>query len=136
VPAINVDDAKNSLFGGVKKAARSKADEPPVEEKSAAEIPKSAGPAPKRKAEVCAVPKWKTLTKINVLMDDDQKDILDRAARKIMKSRERKPDAQERITGNTVVRALVEVLGERLEGIDLSNIDDEVQLKAVLSKQI
>ena len=116
--AINPQDTKNSLFGGLKKEPKAEAiiiqpeseqieDTIAIKEESANVTPQEV----KENIPEPALPKWASLDKVTVLLTTEQKEGLDRVAKKIMKYRSRDLkgiDAKERITANMLIRALVE----------------------------
>lgn len=61
--------------------------------------------------------KWQTMEKVTVLLYPDQKECFDRLAKNIMRYRRDTPATQyrERITTNTVIRAVVQNFLEREE---------------------
>jgi hypothetical protein len=71
------------------------------------------------------IAKWKSLSKVNVLLETRQKDFLDDFAKKIMRNRK---CGGERITANTILRCLVDVLESKSERVSLSEIGEESQL--------
>ena len=72
-----------------------------------------------RKHEDLAGPKWKSLEKYTVRINQDQIDWLHRAARDIMKTRT--GEKRERITANTILRTAVETFREL--GLNLKDQD-------------
>ena len=74
--------------------------------------------------------KWQKLLKVNVLLDDEQKDLLDSLARVAMRSR---TNGSERITANTFLRCLTDLLKVRASKLDLADIDNEESLRKRLS---
>ncbi len=106
--AIDRASTKDSLFGGLKKTEKPT---PQVEsESNEAEHSHKAAIEIKQPDNDQALPKWQTLDKVTVLLSTEQKDGLDRIAKKIMKHRakESKGMEKERITTNTLIRALVD----------------------------
>lgn len=78
-------------------------------------------------------PKHKQLEKVTCLLKYEQKFLLDFLAKKIHK--ERIPNQKsERITANSLVRVLVDILNEKQNDISLSNIQNEEELKAEIKK--
>ncbi|MGA7077027.1 MAG: hypothetical protein WBZ42_10895, partial [Halobacteriota archaeon] len=79
-------------------------------------------------------PKYQQLdVKLYVLLRDDQLEFLARLTREIMKNRTSEYKT-ERITKNTIIRALVDNLRE-LE-LDIRNIPDETELAKRISEAI
>jgi len=75
-------------------------------------------------------PKWKELEKVNVLMSDDQKDFLDDMSRRIMRSRSKgNKEGRERITSNTILRVLIDLLKDERKAFDYQDIENESSLK-------
>lgn len=119
---IDTTATKNSLFGGLKVEAKpleivTEAKAVPEEKPVLVKIIEADS---KTKPEQVKSnnSKWQTLDKVNVLLTTDQKDGLDRVAKKIMKHRSKQlkgRDGKERITANTLIRALIDHFLE-LEG--------------------
>lgn len=107
--AINPQETKNSLFGGLKK-------DPiviqPEYQAPSEEINKEVVPVEENSIDSDqALPKWQSLDKVTALLTTEQKEGLDRVAKKIMKYRSRDlkgNDSKERITANTLIRGLIE----------------------------
>lgn len=121
--AIDQEETKNTLFGNIKKHAKVK-DSP--KEEVRIESKKEAQPA-----------KWETLDRVTVLLTEEQKDGLDKLARKLMKFRARETrgnPGKERITANTFIRVLIDNLLEREAGLPLEVISSEEELKLWTSK--
>ena len=76
-------------------------------------------------------PKWESFTKVNALLGAEQKDFLDSLTKKVMRSRK---GGEERITSNSILRCLVDVLEDRVEKLDLSEVSSEEDLRERLSK--
>jgi putative protein kinase ArgK-like GTPase of G3E family len=73
-------------------------------------------------------PKWQNLDKVTVLLSTEQKEGLDRLAKKIMKYRSSITKGnldKERITANTLIRVLVDVFLERENQLEMEVIADE-----------
>lgn len=83
--------------------------------------------SPKKKASKA---KWQGLLKVNVLLDDEQKDLLDSLARQVMRNRS---NGSERITANTFLRCLTDLLKSKATSIDLDDVSDEDDLRKRLS---
>lgn len=111
---IDTTATKNSLFGGLKAEVKpleviSELKQAP-EEKLILVKRKELDPKIKNEQVKKNNPKWLSLDKVTVLLTTDQKDGLDRVAKKIMKRRSKQlkvSDNKERITTNTLIRALV-----------------------------
>lgn len=125
--AIDPEDTKNKLFGSIKKAQ-----EPVAAPKAKrAKNPEAVDTTPGD------IPKWKTLDKVTVLLTSEQRDGMEDIARKLMRFRpklEKVGGERERITANTVFRALVESFLDRVDGLPMDVIQNEAELKAWLSK--
>lgn len=123
--AIDKDSAKNSLFGNIKKAAEQEKIHALPQQEQQAQSPQASNPQHIEEQEPIAnqarkspetwksKPKWQSFDKVTTLLTTEQKSGLDRIAKKIMKFRSSKlkgNDDKERITANTLIRALVENL--------------------------
>ena len=124
---------KDRLFGGLKQPSKEqpKKDLPHIESTAAPEetqqpeISKKISAGTTRKP---ASPKWQTLDKVTVLLTTEQKEGLDRVARKLMKYRSNElkgRDDKERITANTLIRGLVEVFLQSERSIQLETLSSE-----------
>lgn len=104
--AIDTNDTKNKLFGGLAKqdpeAVRAKTEKPVIE------LPCD-NPG-KQATQPTMMPKYQTFDKVTTLLTTEQKERLDRVAKKIMKRRAMAPKGSdsERVTANTVIRALID----------------------------
>ena len=79
------------------------------------------------------LPKWQSLDKVTVLLTTEQKEGLDRVAKKLMKyrSRDLKGDEnKERITANVLIRALVENFLSKEESIPMEVLSTEKDVLA------
>ena len=85
-------------------------------------------PTPRKKKASKA--KWQGLLKVNVLLDDEQKDLLDSLAHQVMRNRS---NGSERITANTFLRCLTDLLKFKSSSLDLTNVADEDDLRKRLS---
>lgn len=77
--------------------------------------------------------KYLTLQRVTVLFDEPQKEGLDLLARKIMRHRSlnsKEKRKKERITANTIVRALVDCLLEKEQNVELPIIYTEAEAKS------
>ena len=134
--AIDTQTTKNSLFGGLKKEpiiiqpeTEEIEDRPAVEEKQAKADPQDT----KSHLPEAALPKWQSLDKVTVLLTSEQKEGLDRVAKKLMKyrSRDLKGDEnKERITANVLIRALVENFLSKEESIPMEVLSTEKDVLA------
>lgn len=84
-------------------------------------------------------PKWKTLEKVAVLLSVEQRDGIERIAKNIMRNRAKRSinsEKRERITANTIIRALIDTLLEKetLASGLAANAEEEVRdwLKRIL----
>ena len=136
---IDAEETKNSLFGGLKTST------PKTEKKQlTSEVAKLATckvetapipPLPQDQAP--ALPKWKTLEKVTVLLTNQQRDAIEDLARSIMRNRSQNSpskDDRERITANTVVRALIDNLIDTVSGLKMKEIKNEDELKLWLQQ--
>lgn len=117
---IDPEETKRSLFGGLKSAT------PKAEKSITSEVAKTETPN---------IPKWKTLEKVTVLLTNQQRDAVEDLARTIMRYRSRqemKGENSERITANTVVRALIDNLIETAPALAMQEIRNEDDLKSWL----
>lgn len=123
--AIDKEETKNSLFGNIKKQTKTN-DRPEKEDTKEASL------TPQNQ-----LAKWETLDRVTVLLTEEQKDGLDRLARKLMKFRVRETKGnptKERITANTIIRALIDNLLERESDVPLEVVISEEELKIWTSK--
>lgn len=114
---IDPEDAKNTLFGGLKKSTT------PKEQKQL--TPKEI------KLESTELPKWRTFEKVTVLLTSEQRDAIDELAKKLMRHRSQKrelSESRERITSNSVFRALISNFLERVGMLEISSIQNEEEL--------
>lgn len=109
--AIDAEETKNMLFGVLPKSKT-----PKLPNLSTSEVAESE-------------PKWRRLEKVTVLMTGAQKDALDEMARKLMRFR---VSGDERITANTIIRALLDVTLPAMQDLPLSPVSDEKELAAWL----
>lgn len=126
--AIDREETKNRLFGALKQP-KPNASSPEPKKRPKASLPEDeAGPE---------LPKWRTLDKVTVLLTSEQRDGMEDIARKLMRFRSKQDkvgEERERITANTVFRALVENFLDRVDGISLETIQNEEGLKSWLSR--
>ena len=116
--AIDTGETKNSLFGGIKKTAKQSSTIDAVVLKKE-ETQENITEIKEQKKQEDAVytlagetiqPKWQTFDKVTALLTSEQKEGLDRIAKKIMKFRSKvlKGESEkERITANMLMRALI-----------------------------
>lgn len=105
--AIDTKDTKDSLFGNLKKTEKKIQEpvkEPPAiehtQEVSEPEVPKKTKPEH-------STAKFHTFDKVTALLTTEQKEGLDRIARRMMKQRGVAQRGAERITANTIMRAVI-----------------------------
>lgn len=118
---LDKEETKNSLFGGLKESSTPTSTSPKTKE-----VPKSA---------TSNLPKWRTLEKVTVLLTNQQRDAVEDLARTIMRHRSSsdiKSEDRERITANTVVRALIDNLIETIPQLKIEDIRNEDELKSRL----
>lgn len=78
------------------------------------------------------LPKWKTLEKITVLLTSEQRDAMDDLARTLMRFRSHgnlSKDERERITANTIFRALLDNFLSKANSLDIEAIQNEDELR-------
>lgn len=84
-------------------------------------------------------PKWQTLDKVTVLLTTDQKSGLDKVAKKLMKYRSntlRGNDEKERITANTLIRALIENFLSLESKMELETLSSEADVHRWIIKNL
>lgn len=110
-------DTGSTLFGGIKKSAdkdRFKNTSPIKEIKKQPEEHSQA--------------RWKQLDKVTALLEPEQKEALDRISKSIMKYRSnalKGNDNKERITANTLIRALIDNFVQVVDKLDMEIISSE-----------
>lgn len=141
--ALDTESASKALFG--KHLTKEKSSEPNPEvkenelnllpkEEPAHTVPLTQQPKASQKVEEPSavteqIPKWQSLDKVTVLLTAEQKEGLDRVAKKVMKFRSRDlkgNDSKERITANTLIRALVE---------NFLRLEDSMQMEVLSSEE-
>jgi hypothetical protein len=121
--ALDTGKAKDSLFGNIKKTKEVLTHEPPLQ-KNETIITKNV----KNEEASQKTAKWQQFDKITALLTAEQKEGLDRVAKKLMKYRGRllkKKSESERITANTLLRALV---------YNFLQIEDSMELDVLTSE--
>lgn len=146
--AINTEDTKNSLFGGLSKAASRE-----VKNSSTSIKPNTVSSGEFNLATqevICAnsvvkstqgtvdpyIPKWQTFEKVTVLLTTDQRDAVEEFSRKIMRQRKSKLkdlDSPERITSNSIIRAILDNAIERIKNVETPALANEESLKIWMS---
>jgi hypothetical protein len=115
---IDPEETKRSLFGGLRNSATSK-----VEKSKTSSV---------KNVEPTSLPKWKRLEKVTVLLTNEQRDAIEDIARQVMRFRSKEPDCKsdrERITANTVVRALLESFICKAPSLEMEAISNEEELR-------
>lgn len=82
-------------------------------------------------------PKWQSLDKVTVLLSTEQKEGLDKIAKKIMKYRSdatKGSQEKERVTANTLMRVLVDAFLERESQLEMEVIIDEEAARKWIEK--
>lgn len=144
--AIDTSDTKNSLFGGLKKsvghsiATNNPSSEKPeqLQSKCATEVnlPIQTNNPPQTEQ---TQPKWQTFDKVTTLLTSEQKEGLDRIAKKLMKFRVKALKGEsdkERITANTLIRALIENFLKLENSLQLEVLITEDEVKAWIQKAL
>jgi mannitol/fructose-specific phosphotransferase system IIA component (Ntr-type) len=116
--AIDTGKTKDTLFGNISKreAREGTAKAPP---------PVIALP---HASQATTAPKYQTFDKVTTLLTPEQKEGLDRVAKRIMKHRAnelKKQDNRERITANTLIRALVQAFLDNEGAAQIEALADE-----------
>lgn len=115
---IDPEETKRSLFGGLRNSATSKT--------------KKSEPSKDKEIQPASLPKWKRLEKVTVLLTNEQRDAIEDIARQVMRfrSKESQPTSdRERITANTVVRALLDGFICKAPALEMESISNEEDLK-------
>jgi hypothetical protein len=128
--ALDRDTAKDTLFGNFKKQAdftpNSSDNNHPINEAENKHVESE----DRHAVEQREIPKWQTLEKITTLLTLEQKDGLDELAKKIMKSRAKdSTEIRERITANTILRALLDNFLLITKNAKTGSIQNEDQLR-------
>ena len=130
--ALDKQETKNSLFGNIKKTLK-----PPEEVlKSNPEIISTKTDAISNRTQL------EIIERVTLPLSIEQKEGLDRLAKKIMRNRSNNPfhkENRERITANTIIRALIDTLLEKeylFEGVTANNEEEAKRLvKGALKQQ-
>jgi hypothetical protein len=136
---IDAEETKNSLFGGLKSStpkAEKKQQTSEVAKLDTCKL-KTVEHQQLPQVQTPALPKWKTLEKVTVLLTNQQRDAIEDLARAIMRNRSQSnpsKDDRERITANTVVRALIDNLIETISELQIKEIQNEDELKLWLQQ--
>ena len=115
--ALDTSKAKDSLFGNIKKAKEPQSIETEIKSETLShhvDLAPSIAEVNKQETEenrVEELAKWRQFDKITALLTSEQKEGLDRVAKKLMKHRSKElkgNENKERITANTLIRALID----------------------------
>jgi hypothetical protein len=115
---IDPEEIKRSLFGGLRNSAT-----PKVDKRATSKV---------ADMEPASLPKWKRLEKVTVLLTNEQRDAIEDIARQVMRFRSKEPQSasdRERITANTVVRALLDGFICKVPSLEMESISNEDDLK-------
>ena len=129
--AIDTDEAQDNLFGDFKKKSKKSKKEP-----EGTPVDKYVQYGLALKDEKASKAKWQDFEKVTALLSYEQKEQLDKIAKQAMKYRSKLPATKERerITTNTVLRALIESFLERAQDLDEEVINDERDAKEWIAK--
>lgn len=134
--ALDTKETQNSLFGGLKKK---KEETYAVKVKS--EVPTEPEAQPKEQRSSVTIKeskaKWQQLDKVTVLLTTEQKEGLDRVAKKLMKFRSNQLkgiEEKERITANTILRSLIDNFLEQEDVLQLETLTSEKDVREWTSK--
>lgn len=136
--AIDTGKTKNSLFGNLKKAAQENQPKdtthvPTVHGEDPQHIPEQLESTTQNQEPIVdqttptTTPKWQRLDKVTVLLSEEQKSGLDAVAKKLMRHRAnalKGIEEKERITTNTLIRALID-----------NFLENEPELKVLTSEE-
>lgn len=141
--AINTNDTKDSLFGALKKAVKPVPKEIDLAQEKIFKEPENASSSPytshikESNPAISALPKWQTFDKVTTLLTSDQKEGLDRIAKKLMKYRSKQLkglDNKERITANTLIRSLIDNFLELEDSLHFETLTSEKEVKEWIAK--
>jgi hypothetical protein len=139
--AIDTGKTKDSLFGNIAKKGAPKPQPQEPDAKQEVEAQKPPPPQEMAKADPPAKesspPKYQTFAKVTALLTTEQKDGLDRIAKKIMRHRAKEikgQDNRERITANTLIRALIDNFLDREEAAQVEVLSSEEDAHAWVRK--
>lgn len=143
--AIDTSETKNSLFGGIKKTAKqSSAAEHLVfqieenqEDTVEIKTPTKQEESVHTQVTGAAQPKWQTFDKVTALLTSEQKEGLDRIAKKMMKFRSKAlkgESEKERITANTIIRALINNFLQLEESVQMEILTSENDVNEWIKK--
>lgn len=133
--AIDTESTKNKLFAGLQTNKEipavlvlSSIDQAAAVNQNISEKIESLS---KPIAEGEKIPKWQSLDKVTALLTTEQKEGLDRVAKKLMKFRSKDlktKDDRERITTNTIIRSLIENFLKKEEMLELKSLSSEEEV--------
>jgi hypothetical protein len=132
--ALDTKETQNSLFGGLKKK---KEETPAVKIKSEAPTESESQPKGSSVTVKESKAKWQQLDKVTVLLTTEQKEGLDRVAKKLMKFRSNQLkgiEEKERITANTILRSLIDNFLEQEDVLQLETLTSEKEVREWTSK--
>lgn len=136
--ALDTNETKNSLFGGLAKGGKKK---DPIEsnEKNTPDTVISRNEykaPPSEPISTQTKPKYQTFDKVTALLTSKQKEGLDRVAKRIMKQRAdlTKREDKERITANTIIRSLIDNFLENEESVKHEIISSEQEVYEWIKK--
>lgn len=141
--ALNINDAKESLFGGIKAVAKKQQQDVKQPTKNLESNQKIKNPIFSKNEENAQqiqslrheteLPKSMTFDRVTLRLTPEQRDQLAIIARKTMRARSRfgsNVDERERITSNTILRALIHnflIRAEELEEASIYNEEDAIK---------
>lgn len=146
--ALDKNATKESLFGNIKKPGKQDKKQPdqPVNHEHEKE---KLGFTPEHQKTITSIedqppgaeqikPKWQTLDKVTVLLSSEQKQRLDGITRKLMKHRANatRGAEKERLTANTLIRALIDIFLELEENFPLEVLISEEDVKAWIQRNL
>jgi len=83
------------------------------------------------------LPKWKTLEKITVLLTSEQRDAMNDLAKTLMRFRSHEDlskDERERITANSIFRALLDNFISKANSLEIEAIQNEDELRKWINR--
>jgi hypothetical protein len=129
ISKIDKDAAADSLFGHIKQTRESEKNKAPRKALEIKELPNEEV----KQSPVEVASQWPTHERQTIILTIRQKEELDRLAKQIMRSRPRhtfqKVTERERITANTLIRALIDIFLEKGEFPVPPEINNEEETK-------
>jgi hypothetical protein len=127
--AIDKEETKKSLFGGLK--SNTTPEVPKIATSEVSEFVSYEHPKSQTSEKTLSVlPKWKTLEKVTAMISTRQLDAIDQITRDAMRNRHKIPHTnRERITANTVLRALLDILADKLPLVEVPPLNNEESVK-------